>query len=155
MNVTEGESPERLICGAEAYPEANFMWRFKDEVRVSYHKKTLKYFYSKIIISFFSRLSLTLSLSKYILLFLSFSLSLSLFLSLYLSLSQYLSLSLFLSFNLSSSFISSFFLAFFLLLSRGQFPLSICLHKYQYIFLSTYISICISPSIYLNIQQHG
>ena len=32
MNVTENSSPERLVCGAEAYPEANFIWRFRDEV---------------------------------------------------------------------------------------------------------------------------
>ena len=30
--MTEGESPERLVCGAEAYPEANFVWKFRDEV---------------------------------------------------------------------------------------------------------------------------
>ena len=32
VNVVENQVPEKVLCTAEAYPEASFMWRFNDEV---------------------------------------------------------------------------------------------------------------------------
>ena len=32
VNVVENKVPEKVLCTAEAYPEASFMWRFNDEV---------------------------------------------------------------------------------------------------------------------------
>ena len=32
VNVVENKVPEKVLCKAEAYPEASFMWRFDDEV---------------------------------------------------------------------------------------------------------------------------
>ena len=28
----ENKVPEKVLCTAEAYPEASFMWRFNDEI---------------------------------------------------------------------------------------------------------------------------
>ena len=32
IDVLENEVPDRVVCGAQAYPEASYMWRFKDQV---------------------------------------------------------------------------------------------------------------------------
>ena len=32
VEVVEHEVPDKVLCSAEAYPEASFMWRFRDEV---------------------------------------------------------------------------------------------------------------------------
>ena len=32
VDVVENEAPEKVLCTAEAYPEANFMWRFHEEI---------------------------------------------------------------------------------------------------------------------------
>lgn len=32
VSVVENKVPEKVLCTAEAYPEASFMWRFNDEV---------------------------------------------------------------------------------------------------------------------------
>ena len=32
VTVVENKVPEKVLCTAEAYPEASFMWRFRDEV---------------------------------------------------------------------------------------------------------------------------
>ena len=29
--VEEGESPEKILCTAEAYPQANYFWKFKGD----------------------------------------------------------------------------------------------------------------------------
>ena len=30
--MVENKVPEKVLCTAEAYPEASFMWRFNDEI---------------------------------------------------------------------------------------------------------------------------
>ena len=32
VKVVENKVPEKVLCTAEAYPEASFMWRFNDEI---------------------------------------------------------------------------------------------------------------------------
>jgi len=32
VTVREGLSPEKILCTAEAYPQANYVWRFNNEV---------------------------------------------------------------------------------------------------------------------------
>jgi len=32
VEVREGDTPERIVCGAQAYPEASYMWRFNDQI---------------------------------------------------------------------------------------------------------------------------
>ena len=31
LTVDEGSSPEKILCTAEAYPKANYFWKFKGE----------------------------------------------------------------------------------------------------------------------------
>ena len=32
VTVEEGISPEKILCTAEAYPQANYFWKFADEI---------------------------------------------------------------------------------------------------------------------------